>query len=307
MSDDPGRAYCLEEDEAPSAGLARIARGRIHNALDELRGEGSRSAAESVHEARKDLKKLRAVLRLVRAELDGTTYRRENERFRNAGRLLSGARDAEVKLETIDALRSHDGPMPTKAVLRKYIRSLESERDGRVDTERELEGAAAEIEAGADAVGHWDLHTDGWDLVGPGLSRAYRRGRGRFGDVRREASAEAVHEWRKRVKDLWYHLRILNPIWPGVLEETAKQAHELSELLGDHHDLAVLAEDARGRPDRFNSKADLEALLAAIERRQAALLEEALAIGARLYAEKPKAFAARMERYWRAWRSATPS
>ena len=35
---------------------------------------------------------------------------------------------------------------------------------------------------------------------------------------------------------------------PEVLESVADQAHRLSELLGDHHDLAVLAEDAAGRP-----------------------------------------------------------
>jgi CHAD domain-containing protein len=302
--DGPSRAYRLGEEEAPSEGLERIARGRIDHALDELRDDGSDTVAESVHEARKDLKKLRAVLRLVRGELDEAIYRRENERFRNAGRLLAGARDAGVKLKTLDALTAEGSHVPPKAVLRKYFEALQSERDGRVDVGEELDGAASEIEGGAVAVASLNLSTDSWDLVGPGLGRAYRRGRNRFRDARRDPSAEAIHEWRKRVKDLWYHLRILNPIWPELLGETADQAHALSELLGDHHDLAVLAEDARGRADRFNSGTDLAALLAAIERRQAVLFEDALALGARLYAEKPKSFVDRMERYWSAWRAA---
>ncbi len=305
MSKGPSRTYRLKDSESPPAGLERIALGRVADALDELRGKGSDTFAESVHEARKDLKKLRSVLRLSREELGDELYRRENERFRDAGRLLSGARDAEVKLGTIDVLREEDGDMPTKKTLRNYIRALESERDEHSADEAELERAATEIEAGGAAIEDWDLERDSWDLVSPGLTRAYRRGRNRFRDTREDPSVESIHEWRKRVKDLWYHLRILNPIWPVLLEETADQAHELSDRLGDHHDLAVLADDARGRRDRFKSEADLEALLAAIERRQAKLLDEALVLGARLYAEKPNAFANRLAGYWLAWRTSS--
>jgi CHAD domain-containing protein len=307
VSDGPSRTYHLKGTEDPSDGIERIALGRIDNAIDEIRGDGSAGYAESVHEARKDLKKLRAVLRLVRDELGDDVYRRENDRFRDAGRLLSGARDAEVKLETIDTLRDADGEMPTKAKLRKYIYSLERERDEHSsagDERRELgERVAGEIESGRDALGDWSLGEDGWDLVGGGLVRAYKRGRKRFAEVLDEPSVERVHKWRKRVKDLWYHLRILQKAWPSVVGETADEAHELADLLGDHHDLAVLAEDARGRSDRFDSKADLKALVAAAERRQDALLADAVALGRRLYAEKPKDFGRRYEAYWEAWRS----
>ena len=301
------RAYHLKGSEDPAEGIERVALGRIENALDELDGEGTATFAESVHEARKDLKKLRSVLRLARDEVGEEVYRRENDRFRDAGRLLSGARDAEVKLETIDVLRDADDEMPTKATLRRYIYSLESERDkhSRAGEERgELtERVQAEIEAGRAALDDWALDCDDWELVGPGISRSYRRGRNRFADVQEDPSAENVHEWRKRVKDLWYHLRILKKAWPAVIGETADEAHELADLLGDHHDLAVLADDARGREDRFDSKDDLDALLAAAARRQDELLGEAVALGRRIYAEKPKAFAGRLETYWRTWRA----
>lgn len=304
---EPSRAYRLAGNESPPAGIERIARGRIDSAVDELSGEGSETFAESVHEARKDLKKLRSVLRLVREEIGEETYRRENERYRDAGRMLSGPRDAEVKLETIDALRELEPQMPTKATLATYIRSLEADRDelaGDDDArDRVGERARAAIEEGREAVEGWALSADGWGLVAPGLARGYRRGRRRLRDTRSDPSAENVHEWRKRVKDLWYHLRVLTPAWPAVLGEAADQAHLLTELLGDHHDLAVLAEDARGRRDRFDDDADLDALLRAIERRQGTLIEAALTLGERVYAEKPKAFVGRLGAYWSAWRS----
>ena len=61
------RSYRLEPKEPLPEEIARIARGRIDHAIDELRGKTDSTPEEAVHEARKDLKKLRALLRLARA------------------------------------------------------------------------------------------------------------------------------------------------------------------------------------------------------------------------------------------------
>ena len=117
--------------------------------------------------------------------------------------------------------------------------------------------------------------------------------------MRDDPTPEAVHKWRKRVKDLWYHLRLLGDMWPEALKGAADEAHELSDLLGDHHDLTVLAEEIRASA---NGDRDAAALLELTERRQAELLEASIPLGERLYAEKPKQFSARLSAYWRAWR-----
>ena len=122
-------------------------------------------------------------------------------------------------------------------------------------------------------------------------------------DALERPSVENLHEWRKRVKDLWYHLRIIAPAWPPVIDALAEEAHVLSERLGDDHDLAVLASSARLNHDCFEDPADLDALLDAIARRRAELQSEAVAIGRRLYADEPAAFTARAQEWWRAWRS----
>jgi CHAD domain-containing protein len=303
-SSGPSRTYRLKRNEPPTAGMRRIAAGRADDALDQLRGKGEHDFAGAVHEARKDLKKLRSVLRLVRADLGDEVYRRENDRFRDAGRLLSRARDAQVKLETLASLRERHGGQLADERLAPYEDALVEERDREANPDDDggtVPRTVAEIEAGRAAVADWPLEADDWWLVGPGLERAYRRGRARFADVRAEASAENVHEWRKRVKDLWYHLRIVCKSWREVLDETADQAHELSDLLGDHHDLAVLRGDALERRELL-APDDLDELLGAIDERQRELAGEAIRLGHRLYAEKPKAFARRMRSYWEAWR-----
>ena len=94
---EPSRAYKLKKGESLGEGLLRMARGRAEDAIDRLRDGGGDPAAE-VHETRKDMKKLRSLLRIARGGVGEDLYRRENNRFRDAARSLSGARDAEVML-----------------------------------------------------------------------------------------------------------------------------------------------------------------------------------------------------------------
>jgi CHAD domain-containing protein len=282
------------------AEVRRVARTRAESALEHLTQEAPKDPAPAVHEARKDLKKIRSLLRLVRDEIGDDLYRRENARFRRAGRLLSGARDAQVKLETLVALRERYADEASEGDWGTYAEALESESDPGRELGERIERAAREIETGRMAVEGWPLRNDGWELVGAGLRRGYRRGRSRFAECRSEASEEAVHEWRKRAKDTWYHLRLLREGRRKRIGKEADRAHELSDLLGDHHDLAVLRADASERP-RLLGPGGVEVLSTLIERRQQELLGEALSLGKRVYSEKPKAFAARFERYWEAW------
>jgi CHAD domain-containing protein len=295
---EPGeeRIYRLRRKEPAAAGIRRIAEGRADDALEQLREGAEPDPAARVHEARKDLKKLRSVLRLVRADIGEAVYRSENVRFRDAGRTLSGARDAQVKLETLAALRERFGEHVPRDGMALFAHALEGERERLADRDGQVlayDRAAGAIEAGRNAIAEWPLHADEWSLVGPGLKRSYRRGRNRYADLRDDAGDEAVHEWRKRVKDLWYHLRLVRNAKKSVLGQAADEAHELSDRLGDHHDLAVLRDDAVARRELF-ADGDLEKLLTSISERQDELTVDALALGERVYAEKPKAFERRI-------------
>jgi CHAD domain-containing protein len=299
--DGPSRAYRLKGKEKPKRGIRRIALGRADNALQELDEAGE----AAVHEARKDLKKLRSVLRLIREDIGDRAYRAENRRFRDAGRRLSAARDAEVKLETLASLRERFPDELESEPTKSFEAVLNEEHAATSESVTADVGpiakSAAAIRKGRNQIGDWPLNGQGWELVGPGLVRNYRRGRRGLKRTVENPSAENVHEWRKRSKDLWYHLRILRDAWPEVIGPTADEAHELGDLLGDHHDLVVLGEDVRKRRELFTGN-DARALVGLTERRREELLSQALDLGRRLYAEKPKAFGRRFEAYWLAWR-----
>lgn len=311
---DRDRSYGLRGDEGIAAGMTRVAAGRAENALERLRGieRADADRADAIHGARKDLKKLRTVLRLLRDRLPEEAYEEGNRRFRDAGRALSASRDAEVKVETLNALVEHADAVPEGAVgpgddlpeaaVESWRAILESDREAATNAARD-EPATAEavrlIEQGLEGIEAWALEGDSWRLIGGGMRRNYRRGRKAMRRAEPKPSEHNFHEWRKRAKDLWYGLRLLSEAWPRTLEATAEEAHELSDLLGDHHDLAVLREDLHQR--RLGDR-ETAALEAAIDRREEELASQAFDLGRRLYAERPKEFSRRLRRYWEAWR-----
>jgi CHAD domain-containing protein len=274
------RAFRLKKDEGIPDGVRRIARGRIDHAIDAL----ADASEEGVHDARKDMKKLRALLRLVRGEVGEKVFRREADTFRDAARELSGVRDADVMLATLAELeeRYEADVGPVRQALEAH--RLRTTGGGR---QQAAQTAIAILTEARRRVDDWPLDRDGFVALEDGLERTYRRGRRDWRAAVNEPSTENLHEWRKRVKDLWYHCSILQETWKPVMTALADEAHELSDRLGDDHDLAVLLE--------FGAES-LEPLIAT---RRAELQEEAFAYGTRLYADKPKVFVRRIEHWSR--------
>ena len=118
-----------------------------------------------------------------------------------------------------------------------------------------------------------------------------------------EPTVEHLHEWRKQAKYLRYQLEVLRPIWPERMEELAKEADRMGDLLGDDHDLAVLRQMLTEDPERFGDEGDREVLSALIERRRAELEQEAMLLDQRFFQDSPRDFARRLKGYWKAWRA----
>jgi CHAD domain-containing protein len=291
------RAYRLKRGESVPEGVVRIARGRIDDAVDELSGKAGSGAEEAVHNARKDMKKLRALLRLVRGELGDDVYGRENACFRDAAAELAGLRDADVMLVTLEKLELDD------AVSGPVRQALEAHRvrTGGGGRKRAANQAVAILTEARARVAGWPLEEDSFEALRPGLRRMYRRGRREFLAMREEPTVEGLHEWRKRAKELWYDHTLLESLWKPVMEATGDEAHALSDLLGDDHDLAVLLAWVREHADAPPE------LVEAVESRRAGLQEQALELGARLYADRPKVFMGRLERLWEAAREQAPA
>jgi CHAD domain-containing protein len=296
-------SYRLNANESFPEGIKRIAREQLDQALEQLTEAEDRN--EAVHEARKNFKKIRAVLRLVRDEIGEEVYKPENVCYRDAGRRLAPVRDSFVQVETLDLVTTYFAETLAHDAfdaLREALVQWHEETQHRLLAE---EGAADEVvvtlaEARA-RIDDWPIEHNDTAAFHGGLRRVYKRGRNRLVDGTHAPGAAILHEWRKRVKYLWYHVRILQPTWPDPLEELGAELHDLSSILGDHHDLAVLREtvieEARG-----GDGPTVQSLTGLVEQRQAALQSAAWPLGRRIYAEDPDAFVARIQEYWTIWR-----
>jgi CHAD domain-containing protein len=299
------RSFRFDPGEPVPDEVRRVARGRIDHAIDELRGNSDSTREEAVHEARKDMKKLRALLRLVHGELGDRVYSAENACFRDTARELAGVRDADVMLATLGDLEERYGGLPGAA---NRLRPALVAHRFRASASSLMPASKSAVETLADArerIADWPLETDGFEAFEEGLGRIYRQGRRRFRAAQKLPSAEHVHEWRKRVKDFWYHLSLLQEIWRPVMSSLSDEAHELSDRLGDEHDLAVLLAWAhRHAAELDGSDPVLRGFDVILDSRRRELQDEAFDYGARLYADKPSVFVGRLEGWWEASRSA---
>ena len=143
-----------------------------------------------------------------------------------------------------------------------------------------------------------------FDAIEPGVAKSYKGARRAMAAASKEMSVEAVHEWRKRVKDHWYHTLLLTPIWRKQMKTSGVVARDLSELLGQHHDLDVFQQ--RLVEGELADAADLEVLSGLVKQRQEALADVAFVMGARLLAEPPKNLTRRWRSYWQTWCSDEP-
>jgi CHAD domain-containing protein len=291
--------YKLKRREGFADGIARVVDEQLQGAVEQLRGEGDDDADEAVHDVRKRLKKSRSALRLARYDLGDATRGVENESLRGAGRQLSGARDAQVLLQTL-ALFEDELTAPTYGAMRDV---LEQRRDALLAEQRGAgDGTAAiadELDALRGRIDSWALDDASFTSARRGLRRIHKRGRAAMDVALADGSDEDWHEWRKRVKDLWYSLRILRPVARTQLAGMVDEADELSDILGDHNDLAVLLEAVEQHREALQDD-QADELRAAVSRRRDRLRLSAVPLGRRLYAEAPRRFGRRVEAYWNA-------
>jgi CHAD domain-containing protein len=289
--------YYLKSGERVPAGIRRIIREEIVSAARELSGAGSTNRDEAIHEARKSMKKIRGAMRLMRPELDAI-YPPENAWFRDVGRRLSQFRDARVMIETFDALRKKYRASLGATALASVRRGLAARRKPPAELESVLRPLAAELRRSSQRVRNWPLLADGFAALAPGLETAFRKGRKAFHRVCTTPSHENYHEWRKRVKDHWYHVRLFERYWTAPIEAYEKSLKELETLLGEDHNLVVLERTLRDAPASRGNATDVDLLFKLITRDRKELRGKARKLGRHIYTAKPRRLTKQFHQLW---------
>lgn len=293
-------AYRIKPHKSATREILRVACERLEKAQKALLLPPE-DRAKGIHQARKRIKEVRALVRLVREPL-GEQYQPENRRFRDINRRLSAVRDAGALVESWDVLAGlmpeHFNTEGTQAVRKRLV--LRAQDGGQ--TVGELHGilgeALGDLAAAQEAVSDWPLAGKGFALYRGGLRRSFSGGRKALAAAFELASDERLHDWRKQVKDHWYHTLLLRALWPDAFEVRANMLKQLSELLGQDQDLGMLQRLMEQEPVLFGSENQQEEIRARTGERRAWLQREAFLLGRRLYAEPAAAMAKRWERYW---------
>lgn len=290
--------YCIDtKDRSVTAALRRIALEQIDLAEAALT-DISQPLPLRVHTARKAVKKLRGLIRLVRPGFP--PYHDENAALRRAGRGIAGLRQSHVLLDTFDLVAADAGLCDAdRQTLRETVEGHAEVSRTEAALDATLAGFQAEWSALRRRARHWAPQDKGFQALGPGLARSHAaatRAADRAADRARTTgdAAEAVHDWRKRVKDHGYHLRLLAPLWPELMRVQGDAVEALGESLGQHQDIAdllsLLPGDGPGA-----------ALAAAARARQARILAAAHPASARIFAGSARAFRHRCAAWWQIW------
>lgn len=290
-------AYRLRARESVRLGVRRVIREQIDNAVEELTHGKDRD--EAIHDARKCVKRSRGALRLVRFDL-GKQFQQENAVFRDIGRRLSELRDSQALLEVLDDItKRYKHPLPS---IRKGLEERKRRFEEATDIPGMVEQTIACLKQAREWMAHWPLHSNGFAAVAPGLGGTYRAGREAFAAAYADPTAANFHEWRKRAKDHWYHIVLLENLWTPVMESYEASLKTLEQCLGDDHNLEVLHIAIQANPELFSNERELARLEGLAETFREELRAEAQSIGERIYGPTRKEFIGQMQYLWEAWK-----
>ena len=298
--------YVFQQEQSIAQNINRILSEEVKAAIDALENPGE-STEETIHGVRKRIKKIRALFRLVRSELNGQDFRRENTYYRLIGHQLSHLRDATVMINTAEKLREAYpdtiSPKVFAAIRNALIQQQDqANRDFFEDPDKIKEVADAFRQARLKVAG-LPKRRNGFRVIAPNLKGIYRRARKALKVVTQDPSIHHLHELRKEVKTLWYHTRLLQPIWPGLFKAYEQELGRLGELLGEDHDFGVLAQAIESDRIRLPNQQTKETLLQLLDEQRTQLQEQLLPVANRLLAEKAGDFVGRYRLYWKLWQA----
>lgn len=264
---------------------ARLAGGRPLSSTD-------------VHEARKRLKRARALLALLRRALEEHDFETCDDALRATGKSFAASRDATVLARTYARIRKGQGlSRATAASLREPPRVPGRHWIPPVDPATACRLLRPGLERLADA----PLAHRGWTALGPGLRAVYRRGRRAMAAATEpDPSGARLHAWRRHAKRYWHVLDLFAVVDPDGLRPVVEDLRRLSEVLGQEHDLALVAAHLATRPG--GRGAANESALRAIAQRRDKLARRAFKLGARIYGPRPRDLERHVHREWRRWR-----
>jgi len=299
--------YRLKPRHSIASEVRHIVDKQLGLAVRRLRATGDERSDDAVHEARRHIKKVRAVLRLVQPAI-GDTYYSATRRMRVAGRLLAPIADGRSVVDTVSNLqRRYRRQLPRGTIA--SIRSVLLERSARIDRKAEIDRvlprAANILRLGRSRLVGLTLNARGFRAIAPGLERSIRRARKEMKRAIAHPTADAYHTWRRRAKDLWFQMRLLEGRCNNSLLNDQRGLEALDGCLGELHNVAILERILIN--EALISRSEAARCLRLLHRYQGHLRRRAATLGGLVTREKPRQFVRRIKHEWDSAKAADPA
>ena len=292
--------YFLSGTDLSGQQVRQVMLGQIDNVLD-LINNSETGFDETIHSIRKSIKRIRAMMRMIRFPLGEKIYNQENIFLRDINRTISAIRDSRVNIEVFDTL--------TERLLKPEEKSVDAVNELLADEYQQLKEQFDVNNKGKEqlrsllkdarkrlAIPELDNIRKG--SVMRGIRKTYRRGKKSLAIAGHDLNDRNLHELRKQVKHLWYQMQLIRFLWDPYFASLEKSIETVSDGLGEDHDLTELrlkltASDIR---DKVSSEFT-DDLLNLIGEKQQIIRENIWPEVKRIYAEAPGTFVRRINSY----------
>jgi CHAD domain-containing protein len=285
----------LQPHETLRAGLLRVV-DLLIDSITEVPSDQSWNAEQDIHEIRTTIKRLRALLRLIRPVIDPELFNRENARLRSAAGLLSLARDTAVACETLKTLAVSN--RSDQAAVSSVLSSLQSRRGLPNASDKAMAEVRRCLEQTRRNFHRLKLVGSEREILESGLGAVYRQGRERMKVAIKRGQDNGFHRWRIRAKNLYYELEFLECVWPKEFRRLLSLLSKLQDQIGVDHDVAVLRSWLKRKPESFGEKEMVQRVVTCLDNRTRQLRQSAVPRGRKIWREKPRRFAREVARYW---------
>jgi len=294
-------AFRLKTGEAVSSDIRRIVLQQLDRATSELTSIGDPESDQAIHDARRRVKKIRAIIRLVRPVLNKA--HRADPELRRVSKMLAPVADGQGVIDTLSVLLKRYRralPRKTAAAIRTDLIDRSRQIDSKASKQGVLEKAQMTLRAERRRVKHWRLRAEGFRALAPGLKDSVRRARFAMMTAWLHPTAQHHHTWRRHVKNHWFHVRLLSGRCGYRLQPYQRQLEALDGILGEYHNLVLLHEVLVS--DSTLGQREVARCLRIVQRYQSELRRQAQVLGIRVYSEKPRRFVRRVRELWDAHR-----
>ena len=296
--------YTVSKSEPIESSLKTILVSGIKDAANVL------SLSQGLHreqfkQARKSLKKARAVLYLLRDSISESKFLEEEKNLKKLSRTFRDVRDAHVTEEVLTALAKAHQKELNKEEWAEIMQALVAESKKTVEKvfqeEKKLKEAIALLQAAMERIPEVKIKGSPWNSIEECLRATFLECFEYSEACQDTQEEEYFFAWRKAVKFLRVELDFFIEALSPDIKKWNQDLHTLSDVLGEYQDLALIEDQIQECEKSIENKKALHKFEKLLHERKKILRKTARKLGREIFTSKPKAFVKNFSQSTKSW------